>query len=118
MDAKTLAALEESIAKWKRNAQAMAPGEYLTGPDNCSLCVLFHEGCCEGCPVMARTGRDYCRFTPYNFAATLCEKWWMTGDPRDGQKARDAAREEAAFLESLLPASDALTEIKKLGDRE
>ena len=118
MNAKTLAALEASIAKWKRNAQAMAPGDYLTGPRDCPLCVLFHEGDCEGCPVSARTCEIYCDGTPFNSAEDLCEKWWATGDPADGQKARDAAREEAAFLESLLPASDALTEIKKLGDRE
>lgn len=118
MDAKTLAALEASIAKWKRNALAMAPNDYLTGSGDCPLCILFHADACRGCPVMDITGEPYCDGTPYKSAYRIHEKWCLFGGPRDGQKARDAAREEVAFLESLLPANDALSEIKKLGGRK
>ena len=103
MDAKTLEALKASIAKWERNAEAKTPGEYKIGEEDCPLCVMFKiwPDECEGCPVFERTGIKSCRGTPYVQAATARRDWrcgYVTAD-----RARAAARDEVAFLKSLLP---------------
>lgn len=86
MDAKTLEALKGSVAKW----EAIVAG---TGEDhgqmNCPLCYVFIIGDCEGCPVMAATGKRFCAGTPY-------EAYY------ESAKRSDAA-DELAFLKSLLP---------------
>jgi len=101
MDAKTLKALKASIEKWERNAVAETPDGYLIGPESCALCRLFHDSGCHGCPVRGRTGRVGCLGTPY-FAASKAQWGWRLGGSTPDE-AHTAAREEVAFLKSLLP---------------
>lgn len=112
MDARTLTALEGSIAKWR----AIVDG---TGKDagyrNCPLCTLFIEDedpeesgrDCYGCPVSAKVGTDGCAGTPY-------EKWdaYLRDSGRlshsDEAKVFDTvsavlAKAELNFLLGLLP---------------
>lgn len=111
MDAETLKALKASIAKWERNAKARKPENFKTGIGNCPLCEMFHpyrrgviyrDGLdCAGCPVQKKTGYGGCYGTPYSNAAEAHDDW--EHDPTQGKAARAAAREEVAFLKSLLP---------------
>lgn len=103
MDAKTLEALKASIAKWERNAEAKTPTEYRIGESDCPLCSLFiYPDRCEGCPVFDRTGERFCKGTPYIVASSL-RTWWSAGDEGFRRRANAAARDEVAFLKSLLP---------------
>lgn len=103
MDAKTAAALEDSIAHWKRNVEAERPEQVLMGSDQCALCLLFHgERGCVGCPVMTRSGCHGCRTTPYHKALDRHILWdHQPCDLAAASAFREAARAELAFLESL-----------------
>lgn len=107
MDPTTLAALRVGIAKWEGIANGTGIDR---GGTNCALCLVFHPGCrsdgednCVGCPVRNRTGRDYCKGTPY-------DAWLHAGfgpgghlHGSTGDEARALARPELDFLRSLLP---------------
>ena len=68
MNKKTAQALERSIAHWNRLATGTArEGEGL-GARSCSLCTLFSNPDCCGCPVNNHTGNQRCVSTPYNVA--------------------------------------------------
>ena len=103
MDAKTLEALKASIAKWERNAEAKTPGEFRTHANDCPLCELFNHkpDNCNGCPVKDKTGEKFCRRTPYVLADSANHAWRQGFGPQD--RAHAAARDEVAFLKSLLP---------------
>jgi hypothetical protein len=91
----TAAALEKSIAHWKRLATGTQDTLENTGPGSCALCQLFWGGLydrCEGCPVKDETGQRLCHGTPYSAASEI-----GIGNP--GFKS--AARKELKFLESL-----------------
>lgn len=62
MDKETLKALEGSIGKWSLICYGVAVDG---GSDDCALCWKFHMHYCVGCPVLDRTGRDYCHESPY-----------------------------------------------------
>jgi hypothetical protein len=109
MDAKTLEALKASIAKWERNAEAGTPSVFKTGPDDCPLCGLFNAdetddaAVCAGCPVAKKTKGRFCQGSPYDAAFKAWFAW--SGFPADRDKrlaAHAAARDEVAFLRSLL----------------
>jgi hypothetical protein len=104
MDAKTLEALKASIAKWERNAEAKTPDEFKLGWSECPLCDLFLDpGRCGGCPVFNRIGERFCRGTPY-INASWTSSWWTSSDQSSFRdRAHAAARDEVAFLKSLLP---------------
>lgn len=104
MNNRARAALEESILSWKSKlARAKAGKDFALGPEYCPLCCIFHPGICSdsaargncgGCPVQARTGRPFCRDTPYTLVA----------DSETGTRKQIKAIEaEIAFLESLRP---------------
>jgi hypothetical protein len=109
MNRKTAAALEDSIAHWRKNAEAKTADEVNIGPDACALCDLFNypgrplAKKCAGCPVTKRTGQILCCGTPYDGAASARLRWFIalrrSDDP--GDAFRDAALAEVAFLESL-----------------
>lgn len=104
MNAQTLEALKASIAKWERNAEAKRPGAYKTGDEDCPLCNLFIYGDCEGCPIFQNVGERYCRKTPYLVASRAWFDW--NDNPKIAEfryRAHAAARDEVAFLKSLLP---------------
>lgn len=96
MDEVTLTALKESIEKWEKRAA----GEHSERANilSCPLCVLYHEDCrddgkpCEGCPVLAKTGRDCCHGTPYY-------DYWHNNTIENAQRELD-------FLKSLLPPAE------------
>jgi hypothetical protein len=97
MTPETLEALKGSIEKWQR---IEAGADTDKGTDNCPLCQLFHEdhrltdgASCDGCPVSDRTGKLFCRGTPYMD---------YTGDG----KTKANARAELEFLRSLLPKEE------------
>ena len=117
MNKKTFTALQGSIAKW----EAIAKGEgFDGGSEDCPLCIaLKYEGHYEGhsdctkCPVMQRTGKDYCKDSPYVAWGSSLERIhgsWVTGSRRvvmvNGVKNKTLvrrARDEVKFLKSLLP---------------
>ena len=101
MGAKTLEALKGSIAKWERNSRVRNPENFLLGRTDCPLCNLFWKGGCERCPVFER-GHFQCEETPFDEACKGHDFW----DRDNGKSARTAAREEVAFLKSLLPESE------------
>lgn len=105
MDARTLEALKASIEKWERNARVRSPQNYRLQASDCPLCDLFFNKACIGCPVMIETGADCCDNSPYR-SAVLAHRRWMNGEGTV-QQARAAAREEVAFLKSLLPVEGA-----------
>jgi hypothetical protein len=108
MDARTLEALKASIAKWERNAVATTPAEYKTGEVDCQLCYLFiYPDSCEGCPVFLKSGERYCRSTPYMSASSARAYWGSTQSTDLRDRAHAAARDEVAFLKSLLPTGEA-----------
>jgi hypothetical protein len=100
MDAKTLEALEGSIAKW----QAIVAG---TGTDkgaaDCPLCQIFiiPNSSCKGCPVYEKTKYSVCKQTPYT------NQWLPTIHSPFMQVTEEqriaAAQAELDFLISLLP---------------
>lgn len=117
MDKYTLAvvrmALNDSINKWSKNAEATTPHEYTTGVSDCPLCLIFRNVECEGCPVFETTGEEGCNGTPYE-SAFLAWKTWRDLDMRGIDKVSNAykqamedaqfwAEEEVGFLKSLLP---------------
>ncbi len=99
MDERTLEALRGSVAKWQQivDGEGMDLGTY-----NCPLCLEFYDGeesgDCDGCPVAAKTGTQYCNRTPY-------EDLELNMKPRETYTEVDVegARRELEFLKSLLP---------------
>ena len=102
MDAETLAALKGSIETWERRAK----GDYISaGITNCPLCMIFHPLCrkedingakrCSGCPVMEKTGKPYCKGTPYEYYMNIAYD--------DTEAKMAAAKLEVEFLKSLVP---------------
>lgn len=108
MDDKTLAALNQSIEKWERNAVAETPDDFTTSPRACALCWLFWKRGCGGCPVMDATGKVYCHGTPCDEAFSARRVWSCDpASPALRDAAHAAARDEVAFLRSLLSAGEA-----------
>lgn len=110
MNSKTKKALEESIAKWERNATVENPDDYTLGVSSCPLCILFWHKQCTFCPVKEYTGRTKCNDTPYEFAEDTWCKWDIayndeTADEVEKENlklaAQEAAKTEADFLKSL-----------------
>lgn len=104
MDASTLAALKDSIAKWKGIVEGTGKDE---GAVNCPLCHKFNKwyiggyvrNDCDGCPVKQHTEQDGCRGSPYEDYENL--------DEDDGQEELQAAKQaELDFLISLLPKEE------------
>lgn len=102
MDTATLTALNESIEHW--NVLASTDNERARlGPESCALCARFNredmlKDNCEGCPVMAATGKKYCRGTPYSNAFIASYRFGM-----GSSEFRAAALKMRDSLVSLLP---------------
>lgn len=108
MDAKTLAALRGSIAKW----EGIVAGEIEdNGGDNCPLCQMFNPNprpstmseaqACLGCPVRDRSGEKYCRDTPYADIEDVGEEYG-----ENSEEYQEVAQRELKFLKSLLPQAE------------
>ena len=109
MEKETLEALKKSILKWKRivhSSEALDRAE-----DNCPLCALFRkQHTCRGCPVARKAGKTECRNTPFeawykHFEARGHYFNWNEPNHRvpSCKKCMRLAKEELAFLKSLLP---------------
>ena len=94
MNEKTAAALEKSIAKWERNTEIESLAYAKIGRGYCDLCQLFFNINCEGCPVKNRSGKAWCRGTPYRSAYDKS----LSGDLPG---FIEAAKAEVKFLKSL-----------------
>ena len=95
MDAKTLEALQDSILKWEKIVAGTGEDR---GADNCALCQMFNLGRpmadrCQGCPVHAHTGKQFCRGTPLD----------DRDETTNAEREMELAIEELDFLRSLLP---------------
>ena len=107
MNPETLTALQKSIAKWERNAEAKKPRDARLGPFDCPLCAMYwHNDDCVGCPVMDRTGEEGRQGSPYEAADTAHDKR-LELDEEAAETFRAAARAEVGFLRSLLPEATA-----------
>ena len=100
MDAKTLTALEKSIAKWER---VVAGQEGDMGALNCALCLAFPGSKCIGCPVSEFTGLSRCVGTPYETWSVLMMDRYAEQRVPESQEELAAAQAELDFLRSLLP---------------
>jgi hypothetical protein len=64
------------------------------GTTTCSLCKLYYKNDCLGCPVAEKTGKDFCKLTPYvDYDRAL--------EGEDAVALREAAHAEVEFLASL-----------------
>lgn len=97
---KALKALKASIAKWEKNARVRNLDNAKIGAKECPLCRLFADDGCLGCPVRQATGMKRCWGTPWEDA---CDAKLYS---KDVAAFRAAAREEVAFLRSLLPEGE------------
>lgn len=112
----TLAALKKSIAHWRRLAiGARQLGERI-GSSDCALCEEFnhhsnatHATACQGCPVFAKTGKKFCKGTPYIKANDTLYRLMDQADISTASDAynhpdfKSAALDEFLFLRDLLP---------------
>lgn len=100
MNTKTLKALKQGIAKWKRLADGVGTKDENISSDQCSLCNLFFDGGCFGCPVYEKTKISGCHGTPYQeaYRAARSSDWNL-----QSEKFKAAAKKEYLFLRSLLP---------------
>lgn len=95
MDDKTREALERSIQKWEELA---ATGDDKLGRNNCSLCDLFWNRHCTGCPVFESTGKSLCIGTPYEQVEHASR-----AELKCPERVRVLAEQELMFLKSLRP---------------
>jgi hypothetical protein len=100
MDEATLNALEASIRKWESDETPSGTIE------DCALCKLFYppilpprDAPCAGCPVAAKSGKPYCRNTPF-------DDWVEAKESDDDEGAMIYQRRMASFLRSLHPNFD------------
>lgn len=111
MEAKTLAALIAGAEKWERNAVVTLENVHIHA-DSCALCKLFllKNGHCGGCPVNDVTVNQ-CDNSPWLRADDALFTWEHASNAKDRRNAaarfRRAAKAEAKFLRSLIPADAA-----------
>ena len=98
MNTKTLKALKQSIAHWKRLATGKREDYEDIGIHDCALCQIFFEDGCDGCPVMKKTGEQSCKRTPYTEAAEAEDEFSL-----DSTEFHAEAKRMLEFLKSLLP---------------
>ena len=109
----TRTALEESIAHWKQ--LTANPLTWPIGMGSCALCTMFRADDidieCADCPVMIRSGANFCHYTPYtdffNYRAEVKAKL-AAEDLRlsersqvDHKRLVTLAKKEVSFLKSL-----------------
>jgi hypothetical protein len=113
MNPETLEALKLSIAHWERLANRKRQPNESVSVGDCALCGLFnlHRTMidppqmerCNGCPVFAHTGEQFCKGTPFILAEQISEQVDKYDEPMDTGSFQFAAQDEVDFLKSLLP---------------
>jgi hypothetical protein len=103
MDAKTLEALDASIAKWDRVAENGDANTFITS-SACPLCDIFINplGACAGCPVQRATRQVGCGGSPWDDAYRQ-QTFLKFVDSTAVDEFRAAAAREALFLRALRP---------------
>ena len=117
MDTKTKKALKKSIAHWQRLEACTSMRDI--GKEgihclSCALCAMYYRAAwgdygyppdisdCTGCPVAEKTGRSYCKGSPY----TKVLPYWFDVESSKSKfnksKWTALARAERKFLESLI----------------
>jgi hypothetical protein len=102
MDARTRKALEASIKHWEMNVAAGSTADVSVQESSCALCSEFIDSGCSDCPVFERSGRAFCRDTPYIQACRALARW--KSYPYERREFSLAAQAELDFLRSLLPS--------------
>lgn len=103
MTPETRIALEQSIAKWKRNTELKSCGNTPIHAESCPLCNIFctewhsFDNACDGCPVREATGYRLCHGTPW----PDCARAIVDGDD---ERFREASTKMHRFPGALLPA--------------
>lgn len=98
-------ALKASIEKWERNVAQNRTEDLQFGTQSCPLCQEFNdpEGLapddCNGCPVYARTGKQYCEGTPYDSVIDYRKGGYRETEVSEG--LRLVMQLELEFLRSL-----------------
>lgn len=97
MTPKAKKALAGSIRKWEG---IVAGDTESLGDQNCPLCKLYNtDDGCDGCPVKASTGKDWCSGSPHTYwlRVTRNNPHGYAQTPLE----RRAALKMLRFLESL-----------------
>lgn len=108
MKKKDVELVKGSIGKWLEIKRSITGLD--NGARNCSLCVEYITGSCDGCPVKKLTGEDYCVGTPYRQWTIHHEKVHSKYSSRHRVKGCNEcsklASEELGFLVGLLPVKE------------
>lgn len=112
MNPETLKALQDSIERWERLANSTPNKGESIGPGDCPLCARFHLPVgeralkCIGCPVMDKTGKQFCYDTPFIEVENIADsdRWENDAQLFKSEEFIIAAEKELEFLKSLLPA--------------
>lgn len=114
MEIKARQALLDSIAHWQDVVDD--PVNTKTGPHDCALCEVFNNDFrgagteCQGCPVMEKTGKSFCKGSPYGTFAGRRMDFGKNGIEGCFRVTVDdlrlAARNELEFLQDLLPEDE------------
>jgi len=104
-DAVGLEALRKAVAHWEKVARGEAADN---GPLSCSLCRLYFNDFCQGCPVYQKIGRPRCG-GPHYLAWLKVTKSQVT--PVGGREVRKgrgaiAARAIVTWLRSILQEAE------------
>ena len=110
MDARTRAALENSIQHWRENIAQNNCRFIHIGSSYCALCELFlynRPNECGGCPVVEKTGEPLCNGTPWRRFRVTLSSWHDDPDEEAYRNTwRQAAQAMVDFLISLLPQEE------------
>ena len=101
MDARTLTALQGSIAKWEHVVDGTGADE---GPDNCPLCQMFRSKCCL-CPVDAKTEGGCSNPEWYAWIDHMIDRHDLERSVQCPECIK-LAQAELTFLKSLLPEGE------------
>lgn len=93
-------AIFRSVKKWDNNCAVENIHDAKVTRWDCPLCDMFFAADCQGCPVMERTGQQFCKGSGYPAA------WHATEAVKEGRIELRAFHKAAAvyrdFLQSLL----------------
>ena len=96
----TTAALEDSIAHWRRLATGSSRfGEDIYSED-CALCSIFLTSKCQGCPVSDFSGHPSCSETPWS---EVSQQRYRHFGSKNTPGFLAAALVQLQFLEQLHP---------------
>lgn len=103
--------LKKCLLNWQHNLMlALSENirEIRCGNDHCPFCLEYLEdGTCYDCPIGHKTGKEFCRGTPYPAVARnldklrFCDPLYWVERSRDKKRLIKNICREIRFLESL-----------------